>query len=441
MFIQKLRLTRVSGLAIPIIAGTLATTVMGLIDTAMVGQLGDESLAGVGIGGQLFFLLLAILLGLSAGVQATVARRVGEDRLDLTGKVLNAGILLSMLVGFVLIALAYPSIPLLFSFINEDPAVVQEGLAYLTTRIPSLLFIGINITFRSYWVGVSLAKWSMVSIVTLSLANVVFNYILIFGNFGFPRLEVAGAGLGSTLATLVGLLVNVGLALKLALRNGFLKGLPQSGQIKTLVKISYPESLRQVLFSMGVVLFYVLVGLIGTKELAAFHVVISICLIAFLPHIGIGGAATTLVSEALGRRDSSDAKSWGWQVSSLGFAVLTLLSLIIVVFPQVALGVFLVEEATLRLAVVPLQIGVLAHVILGYSSVLGSALIGAGATKTVMVLTSLLQWAFFLPLLGLSVYLGYGLDEALWIFFLYSALSALVLAGIWHRGQWSVIEI
>lgn len=300
MFIQKLRLTRVSGLAIPLIAGAIATTVMSLIDTAMVGQLGDESLAGVGIGGQIFFLLLA---------------------------------------------------------------------------------------------------------------------------------------------TLVGFLVNVGLALKLALRNGFLKGLPQPGQIKTLVKISYPESLRQVLFSMGVVLFYVLVGLIGTKELAAFHVVISICLIAFLPHIGIGGAATTLVSEALGRRDFSDAKSWGWQVSSLGFAVLTLLSLIIVVFPQVALGFFLVEAATLRLAVVPLQIGVLAHVILGYSSILGSALIGAGATKTVMVLTSLLQWVVFLPLVALSVYLGYGLDEALWIFFFYSTLSALVLAGIWQRERWSAIEI
>lgn len=438
---EKSRLTRISGLAVPIIAGALATNVMTLIDTAMVGQLGDPSLAGVGIGGQLFFLLLAISLGLAAGVQATVARRVGEGRLDLTGKVLNAGILLSMFVSVLLIALGYLSMPVLFSLINEDPLVVQEGLAYLTTRIPSLLFIGINIAFRSYWVGVSLAKWSMVSIVVLSLANVVFNYVLIFGNFGFPRLEVAGAGLGSTLATLVGLLVNAGLACKLALKNGFLKGLPHREQIETLVEISYPESLRQVLFCIGVVLFYVLVGLIGTRELAAFHVVISICLIAYLPHIGIGGAATTLVGEALGRKNISEAKSWGWQVSSVGFAVLTLLGLIIVVFPQAALGVFLVEERTLRLAVVPLQIGVLAHVITGYSNILGSALIGAGATKTVMVWSSLLQWVVFLPLLGLSVYLGYGLVEAFSTFLLYSALSAVVFAVIWHQEKWVAIKV
>jgi len=84
--------------------------------------------------------------------------------------------------------------------INNDPLVVEQGVAYLSTRIPSLLFIGINVAFRSCWIGVSLAKWSMVSIITLSLANILFNYMLIFGNFGAPRMEVAGAGLGSTFA-------------------------------------------------------------------------------------------------------------------------------------------------------------------------------------------------------------------------------------------------
>ncbi|MGI9325057.1 MAG: MATE family efflux transporter [Pseudomonadales bacterium] len=440
MIIKKSRLLRIANLALPIIAGALATNVMSLVDTLMVAQLGDTALAGVGVGGQLFFLLLAVLLGLAAGVQATVARRVGEDRLDLTGKVLNAGILLSACIGALLVALAYALVPPLFALLNEDPLVVQQGLAYLTTRFPSLLFIGINIAFRSYWIGVSQAKWSMVSIVTLSVTNVIFNYLLIFGNFGFPRLETAGAGLGSTLATLVALLVNLYFALKLALPNNFLRGLPQREQIKSLLRISYPESLRQVLFSLGVVLFYILVGLIGTRELAAFHVVISICLIAYLPHLGIGGAATTLVGEALGRKDVDDAKLWGWQVSNMGLVVLTLLSLVILVFPQIFLGAFFVEENTLRLAILPLQIGVLAHVITGYSNILGSALIGAGATRAVMLWSSLLQWLLFLPLLGLSVRLGYGLVEAFWVFLIYSILSALAFAAIWHRGKWSTIE-
>ena len=273
------------------IAAALSTNLMTFVDTLMVGQLGDAALGGVGIGGQLFFLLLAFALGLTAGVQAMVARRVGEERLDLTGKVLNAGILLALVAGCFLIALGYLLSPLIFGVINDDPLVIDEGLAYLSTRLPSLLLMGLTLTFRSYWVGVSLAKWSMVSIITLALANVLFNYMLIFGNFGVPRMEVAGAGLGSTLAVLVGLLVNVGFALKFAQSNGFLKGLPETKHIRTIVKVAYPESLRQIFFSAGVVLLYVLVGQIGSRELAAFHVVISICLIAYMPHIGIGGAA------------------------------------------------------------------------------------------------------------------------------------------------------
>ncbi|HIG40131.1 MAG TPA: MATE family efflux transporter [Gammaproteobacteria bacterium] len=331
--------------------------------------------------------------------------------------------------------------PLIFGVINDDPLVVEEGLAYLSTRIPSLLFIGINVAFRSYWIGVSLAKWSMVSIVTLSLANILFNYTFIFGNFGAARMGVAGAGLGSTLAVLLGLLINVGFALKFAVKNGFLHGLPQIEQIKTMVKVSYPESLRQALFSAGVVLLYVLIGQIGTSELAAFHVVISICLFAYMPHIGIGGAATTLVGEALGRKDISDAKSWGWQLSNVGLIVLMSFGLIIAFFPQKILGLFIVDEVTLAIATLPLQLAVFAHVLDGYAKVLGSALIGTGATKAAMQLTLLPQWLLLLPLIAVSVFMGYGLNEAMGIFFASTAISALLFAYVWKRERWSSIEL
>lgn len=423
------------------IAAALSTNLMTFVDTLMVGQLGDAALGGVGIGGQLFFLLLSIALGLTAGVQAMVARRVGEERLGLTGKVLNAGILLGLIVGLFLMALGYLLTPIVFGVINDDPLVIEQGLTYLFTRLPSLLLMSLTLTFRSYWVGVSLAKWSMVSIITLSVANVLFNYMLIFGNFGAPRMEVAGAGLGSTLAVMVGLLVNVVFALKFALKNGFLRGLPETKHIKTIVKVAYPESIRQTLFSVGVVLLYVLVGQIGTKELAAFHVVISICLIAYMPHIGIGGAATTLVGEALGRKDAQDAKAWGWQVSNVGLIMLTGLGLAVALFPQAILGLFFVDESTLTLAIIPLQLAVFAHVLDGYGKILGAALVGAGATKIAMQLTLLPQYLVLLPLLTISVLLGYGLSEAMAIFLGSTAISALLFAYVWQRERWSSIEL
>ncbi len=436
---SSLRLVRISRLAVPIVAGALATNLMGFIDTIMVGQLGDSALAGVGIGGQLFFLLLAILLGLAAGVQALVARRVGEDRIHETGVILNGGIFLAALISLPLVVVGYLLTPALFALLNNDPNVIKDGVTYLSTRMPSLLIIGINIAFRSYWVGVSLAKWSMVSIIALSLANVLFNYALIFGNLGAPQLGIAGAGLGSTLATAVGLLVNIAFAFRLARPNGFVQGLPDKEQIWSIVKLSYPESLRQAFFTVGVLTMYVLVGYIGTNELAAFHVVINICLLAYMLHIGVGGAATTLVGEAVGRRDLQEASGWGWQVSNVGLIALAIPGLIVLSFPEKLLSLFLTDSSTLLLAVIPLQLAVVAHVLDGYSRVLGSSLIGAGATSSAMKLTLLPQWIFLLPLLSIAVLLGYSLTVAMALLLVSTSISAVCSMYVWRRGRWQSI--
>ena len=435
------RLSRISNLALPMIAGATATNVMGLIDAAMVGQLGDAALAGVGISAQLFFLFFGVLLGLAAGVQAMVARRVGEDRMTETGRVLNAGLLIACAVGALVIGLGYWVLLPVLSLISSDPELIAAGWAYLSWRLPSLVILGLNIAFRSYWVGVSLAKWSMVSILSLSAANIVFNYALIFGNFGMPQMGVAGAGLGSTLALAVGLLVNVVFAVRLALPNGFLRGLPAQPDVRTMLRVSYPESLRQILFSLGVMCSYVLLGWISTQALAAFYVITAICLIAYMPHIGIGGAATPLVGEAMGRDDPEDARRWGWHVANIGMAVLLLLALPLMLLPQSVLGFFFTDPATVALAALPLVLGLGGHVFDGYNKMIGAALIGAGDTTSPMVAGFLLQWLVFLPVLAWGVLSGWGLTTAMWWFFAYTALSAVVLAAVWSRGRWRQIVV
>ena len=441
LMIEKARLRRISSLALPMIAAALSTNVMTFVDTLMVAQLGNAALGGVGIAGQLFFLLLAVALGLTASVQAMVARRVGEGRLDETGKILNAGLLLGTLTGLVLTALGYLLGPLIFAVISSDPVMRAEGLAYLSTRMPSLVLMALTITFRSYWVGVSEARYSMIAIVSLSIANALFNYMLIFGNLGAPELGVRGAGLGSTLAVFVALLINIAFGLRHAVRNNFLKGLPRRSQMFDIVKVGVPESARQVFFSVGVVLLYVLVGQIGTRELAAFHVVVSVCLLAYMPHIGIGGAATTLVGEALGRRDVADASAWGWQVSNTGFVLLATIAFFVAVFPQQLLELFFADQQTLAIAVVPLQLAVFAHVLDGYGKIYAAALVGAGATRAAMLLTVVPQYLLLLPLLAVSVLLGYGLDVAMLIFLFSAVISVLMFTIVWYQRGWSEITL
>ena len=95
ILIEKSRLKTIVGLSLPIVGGMLAQNIMSLIDTAMIGRLGDAALASVGVGTFLFLLIMSLAMGVSAGVQALVARRIGEGNPDLTGHDLNAGILIS----------------------------------------------------------------------------------------------------------------------------------------------------------------------------------------------------------------------------------------------------------------------------------------------------------------------------------------------------------
>jgi len=157
--IEKARLKIILNLSAPMVAGMLAQQLIGLTDTAMVGQLGDAALAGLGISTVLFLLLVAFLHGLGAGVQTMVARRIGEGMPHLTGFVLNAGILISIIVGLVLILLGYLILPTIIPLISPDPEVIEKGISYLTTRIPSIIFIAIGVIFGSYWNGVSLPKF------------------------------------------------------------------------------------------------------------------------------------------------------------------------------------------------------------------------------------------------------------------------------------------
>ncbi|MEM7099746.1 MAG: MATE family efflux transporter [Pseudomonadota bacterium] len=422
-----------SELAVPIIAGVIATNIMGMVDALMVGHLGNAPLAAVALGGQWFILLFAPLLGLAGGVQALVARAVGESDAKTTGRVLNLGIVLALVLAATLLVCGYASSFFVMSHISQNPETTAHSIDYLWTRLPSLLFIGVNVVFRAYWVGVSLAKWSMVSIVSLSLANILFNYALIFGHFGAPALGVTGAGLGSTLAVIVGLLVNFGFALKFARSSGFLRQSPDLQTTRHLLNIAYPESIRQLLFCTGVVALYAVIAQLGTAELAAFYVVIVICQLAYLPHLGIGGAATTLVGESVGRQDLVDAKRWGRQTANISLVTLTLVALPVAIYAPEILGLFLSDNKTVLLATLPLQLALLAHVLDGYSKTICCAFIGAGATRIALALTMIPQWLILLPASGIVVYLGWGLNAAMWVFLASMTLSAAFCGYWWAR--------
>lgn len=422
--------------------GMLSQNLLNLVDTAMVGRLGDHALAATGIGGFVFFMAIATMMGLSAAVQAIASRRVGEGRPKEAAIPLNGALLLALGFGLPLTLILILATPFIFPLLIGDPQVFELGTPYLQARISTLALGGVAFAFRGFFNGIDRPGVYMRTLVITNLVNVLLNFLLIFGMFGAPELGVLGAGIGSAIATAIG----AGLYLVEGLRSGrsmgFLRRLPNRSEMKSLSQLSLVASAQQVLFALGLIAMFWIIGLAGTRATAAASVLVNIMLVAILPGVGMGLAAATLVGQALGRGDPDDAKAWGWDVSKLTMLLLGALGLIGMLLARPIIGIFLHNPETLELAVVPLKIFAAVIAFDGVGLVLMNALLGAGASRLTISVSVGLQWGLFLPVAYcLVIFGGFGLLE-IWIANAsYRLLQALIYVRIWQRGTWQNISV
>ncbi|HKK03889.1 MAG TPA: MATE family efflux transporter [Gammaproteobacteria bacterium] len=438
----KVRLRRILLLALPIVGGMVSQNIMNLVDTAMVGTLGDAALAAVGLGGFANFMVMALLLGLSTGVQAVAARRKGEGKFDEMAVPLNGGLLVLLCVAPPMSALVYWGVPAIYPYLNGDPEVIAHGVPYLQARVLAAFFMGANFAFRGYWNAVDLPRLYMGTLVTMHATNIFLNWVLIFGNLGAPALGVEGAGIASALSTVVGFSCYIWLGFRHARPAGFLQRAPHRAQVATLLRLALPTGIQQLFFAAGFVMTFWIIGQVGTREMAAATVILNLTLVALLPGLGLGIAASTLVGQALGRGDAEDASRWAWEVARVGMIALAVLGLPGVLWPELLLGVFIHDPETMAIATFPMRLVGLGMAVEGLGMVMMHALLGAGDNKRVMKIAVVAQWGVFLPLAYLvGPVLGFGLSVIWCLQVGYRAGMAGVFTLFWMRKGWAGIRV
>ena len=420
----------------------LSQNVLNLVDTAMVGTLGNAALAGVGLGGFANFLFSAFILGLSAGVQAMAARRVGQGRLTETAIPLNGGLLLALFIAVPWSATLITFAPEYFPLLASDAAVVEQGVPYLRARLFAMFAMGMNFAFRGYWNAVDKSILYMRTLISMHVVNIFLNWVLIFGNLGAPELGAAGAGVASAIATVFGTASYFLLGRGYARDAGFLRGLPNRETMSTNIRLAAPAGLQQFFFAAGMTVFLMLVARMGTPELAATKVIIDLILVGILPGIGFGLAAASLAGQALGRGNPGDAKQWGWDVTKMAVVVVGALSVPAVLVPEWILSGFIHEPSTLALAKDPLRLVAGFLFIDAVGMVLMNALMGVGDVKRVMLIATSFQWLIFLPLVYLlGPVMGLGLVTVFAVQVIYRGLQSLTFAFMWKGGRWQSIEL
>ncbi len=433
---------RIFQLALPIIGGMASQNILNLVDTMMVGGLGDASLAGVGIASFANFMSMAFISGLAAGVQAVSSRRLGEGRESEMAVPLNGGLLMALAVGVPITVVLTWLAPTIFPLLADKPDIVREGLPYWQARLFAVTAIGMNFSFRGYWNGVNLSRLYFRTLVVMHIINVALNYTLIFGKLGMPALGTLGAGIGSTIATWLGTLYYIAQALKHAKDAGFLRGIPARDDLKTMARLAVPAGLQQFFFAAGMTAFFAIVARVGVRELSASNVLLNLLLVAILPSIAFGIASASLVGQALGRNDADDASRWAWDVVKVAIVVICVLVLPALVAPQLLLHAFLRDDVTRLMATTPLRLIAVSMPIDTVGIVLMQSLMGAGATRSTLAVSVGGQWLVTIPaVLVAGPVLHLGLTGIWAAFLLTRGVQTLLYVMLWRRGAWTSVQV
>lgn len=432
----KDRVKHILALALPIMGAMFSQNLLNIVDSAMVGDLGPESLAAVGLSSSLFWICMSLFVGLSAAVQAITARRLGERRIEATREVLWPSVFFSLAMGCGFALLVEIALPYVLPLLTTDPTVSSLGHSYMTWRLAGLPFVMANFCFRGYWNGIGKSQNYLAAIIGTHGTNILLNYLLIYGHFGLPRMGVAGSGLATALAGTIGL----GSHIVFALRQEHLRPIlwrVRKIHLRPLLRLAFPTVLQQLSQSLGFLVFFRLASFLGTNELAISHVLVTLMLSCYLPGLGFGMAAATLVGKSLGEKEPQEAKRWAISTALLCSAFMGMLGLVLLSMPRYLLSFFTTDEALILLGILPLVLLGFLQVFDAFGVVLMNALLGAGDNKVVMFIGTSTHWLLYLPL---AAGLLFFVQRELWVLWACFALYKLALAGFFAlrfaHGSW-----
>jgi putative MATE family efflux protein len=371
-------------LALPTILGNLLFSVVALIQTKFVGALGGDAVAAVGIGQRVFFTVQAVLMGVSAGTTALVARAWGAKDYEEAGRVTLASLVLASVPGLVLMAVGMVFPKAIASVFGLNAAAT--GMAGDTVYWQTAFIIGLTVNFiLSTALRAAGDAWTplIVNILT-AVINVPLLYLFIFGYRRIPAMGPAGSALAMNLGLTLGgaILLVQWLRQRLVVR--FVKDRwTQTSRYRRLYSLGYPAFFEQALFQIGFSVFLMLIGrYYGTSAFAAYNVGVNMLNIAMVMGFGFSIAGSTLVGQYLGAKDPVGARRIGWRTCALAVVSMSFLALIIVIFAEPFARFFLGrDDLTVRYTVQFTYILAAMLPILGVDVAISGALRGAGDTR------------------------------------------------------------
>lgn len=432
-------------LAMPVVAEQILTTLTHIADMMMVGHLGAEAVAAVGLSNQPLFLSMAIFMGIGAGTTALVARFTGAGDRDTVESVTRQSFWMALVSALAVALLYFSFAPQIMQLMGADDTVAALGAAFLQWSAAGYVAMQWSQVMSGALRGRGDTMTPLVIGIAVNIINVVLGYSLIYGHLGLPALGVVGSALGTAIARVCGALALLVILVRsdhpVRLRLSTLFQL-DTGVMARILRIGLPASGERVLQSTGMIFFTRLIAGLGTVSVAAHQLAVNAESISYMPAVGFATASTALVGQRLGAKDAAGAEvvvSESVRMTSLAMAVMTLFFLLL---GKPYMSLYTSDPAVQTLSSQMLMLAAAAQIPMGISFAMSGALRGAGDTLPMMIVTCLGVWAVRLTMTGGLIWLaGWGLAAA-WVSMIFDWSFRGLFAYLRFRsGAWRNIKV
>ncbi len=428
-------------IAWPSLVEFVLTQLASMIDMMMVGALGAWAIAAVGLTMQPKFLFMSMFMAMNVGATALVARSKGQGDQQRANLILRQALLLTFILSTVASIIGFVFAEPLVKFMGaSDAQTLEAGTIYLKIQMVGFVGLAITSTITATLRGVGNSRIAMIYNLIANVFNVFFNYLLIHGNLGFPKMGVAGASLATVIGQMCALVMAVFVILRgnqylfLELKEGFK---PHWDTLKSIFAIGLPAMLEQMVMRAGMIIYAKTVASLGTVLFAIHNICMNIQAMSFMNGQAFAVSATSLVGQSLGKKRPDMAQAYSSRTRRIGMSVSIILGLVFFFFGKQIVGLYSDDPEVIKMGANILMFVALIQPFQSSQFILSGALRGAGDTRATAII-SFVTILIVRPGLALfSIYvLDWGLYGAWFALVADQLLRSFLVLLRYNSGKW-----
>ena len=387
-------------IALPISLAILVPQFNFITNNIFLGHYSQKALATASITGVYYLIFAMIGFGLNSGLQTLIARRAGENRPAEIGKIFGQGVFISMIIAAIGIILTWLVAPAILRNVLHSSETANDAIQFLQIRIWGLPFLYIYQMRNALLVGTNNSRYLVAGTLAETIANIAFDYLFIFGHFGFPEMGLNGAAIASIIAEFIGMFVIFvvihykGISQKFGVFNHLKWSKEYTQQI---LSISLPLIFQLAISIISWEFFYILIEHHGQMALAVSNVMRNIFGLVGCFTWAFAATSSTMVSNLIGQGKKEEIHRLLRKIATLSTGLAIVIAALINLFPNVFLSIFGQDEVFIQAAIPVVRIVTLAMVMMSFSVIWLNAVTGTGNSRV----------TFFIELITITLYCIY----------------------------------